>query len=406
MFTVDAVIAEEERIFAMVDVADARARLGCAPRGPRGPIGRTRRAPSPTSRTRRIWCSRCKLRPARAKRTRCKRCAPPRTAPVKKSWCSRPPGKAVDEAMRDEAGDRGLTVTKALQLIENGQLQPGPAHRDGRRRSLHGRHPRAEATARGHHRRSRQSCSGRGRLPAGAGQGSRRHVRGALRGPALVAAPQRGMADARPRRTRRLARRCGPRAATGYAKPSAGTATTTGCTPAMRSPWPPTPPPPTSKPAPTAKTSQSSATHWEIADAINQRLHDHYTNPDAPSVRVARDQHVRAGDLIMSRRNDATLTVQPGSSPAPRRTGRPGPQRQPLARDRGRHHTPPHRRRAAHRLRPRHLRGRLPARAHHPGLREHRALRPRHDRRQLQPTRHLLDDPVAIAPAVRWPTSA
>ena len=52
---------------------------------------------------------------------------------------------------------------------------------------------------------------------------------------------------------------------------------------------------------------------WEIADAINQRLHDHFTNPDAPSVQVARDQQVRAGDLIISRHNDATLTVEPGT---------------------------------------------------------------------------------------------
>jgi ATP-dependent exoDNAse (exonuclease V) alpha subunit len=33
-----------------------------------------------------------------------------------------PTGKAVDEAMRDGAGDRGLTVAKALQLIEDNQL--------------------------------------------------------------------------------------------------------------------------------------------------------------------------------------------------------------------------------------------------------------------------------------------
>jgi len=52
---------------------------------------------------------------------------------------------------------------------------------------------------------------------------------------------------------------------------------------------------------------------WEIADAINQRLHDHFTAADAPSVPVARDQRVRAGDLILSRRNDATLTVEPGT---------------------------------------------------------------------------------------------
>ena len=33
-----------------------------------------------------------------------------------------PTGKAVDEAMRDQAGDRGLTVAKALQLIEDNRL--------------------------------------------------------------------------------------------------------------------------------------------------------------------------------------------------------------------------------------------------------------------------------------------
>jgi hypothetical protein len=51
---------------------------------------------------------------------------------------------------------------------------------------------------------------------------------------------------------------------------------------------------------------------WEIADAINRRLHDTYTATDTPSVRVARDQEVRVGDLILSRNNDATVDVRPG----------------------------------------------------------------------------------------------
>jgi ATP-dependent exoDNAse (exonuclease V) alpha subunit len=51
---------------------------------------------------------------------------------------------------------------------------------------------------------------------------------------------------------------------------------------------------------------------WEIADAINQRVHDHFTDPDTASVRVARDQRVRLGDLVLSRHNDATLVVEPG----------------------------------------------------------------------------------------------
>jgi hypothetical protein len=50
----------------------------------------------------------------------------------------------------------------------------------------------------------------------------------------------------------------------------------------------------------------------EIADAINRRLHDTYTAAEAPSVRVTRDQEVRVGDLILSRNNDATVDVRPG----------------------------------------------------------------------------------------------
>jgi AAA domain len=52
---------------------------------------------------------------------------------------------------------------------------------------------------------------------------------------------------------------------------------------------------------------------WEIADAINRRLHGVYTDASAPAIRVARDQDVRVGDIIISRRNDATLTLKPGT---------------------------------------------------------------------------------------------
>lgn len=51
---------------------------------------------------------------------------------------------------------------------------------------------------------------------------------------------------------------------------------------------------------------------WEIADAINQKLHGHYTDPTTAGVRVARDQEVRVGDIIISRNNDSTITVAPG----------------------------------------------------------------------------------------------
>jgi hypothetical protein len=49
---------------------------------------------------------------------------------------------------------------------------------------------------------------------------------------------------------------------------------------------------------------------WEIADALNRRLHDELTAP-GPTVTAARDQEIRVGDIIMSRANDATIDVQP-----------------------------------------------------------------------------------------------
>jgi conjugative relaxase-like TrwC/TraI family protein len=50
---------------------------------------------------------------------------------------------------------------------------------------------------------------------------------------------------------------------------------------------------------------------WEIADALNRRLHDTLTRP-GPTVTAARDQNIRVGDIIMSRSNDVTIDVRPG----------------------------------------------------------------------------------------------
>jgi ATP-dependent exoDNAse (exonuclease V) alpha subunit len=53
---------------------------------------------------------------------------------------------------------------------------------------------------------------------------------------------------------------------------------------------------------------------WELADALNLRLHDTLSRKDAPSVAVSRDQSVRVGDLIISRHNDAHIRVRPGAA--------------------------------------------------------------------------------------------
>ena len=50
---------------------------------------------------------------------------------------------------------------------------------------------------------------------------------------------------------------------------------------------------------------------WDIADALNQRLHDTLTT-EGPAAQVARDQTVRVGDIIVSRDNDPTITVHRG----------------------------------------------------------------------------------------------
>lgn len=51
---------------------------------------------------------------------------------------------------------------------------------------------------------------------------------------------------------------------------------------------------------------------WEIADALNRRLH-HQLTDRGPTLTVARDQEVAPGDIIISRRNDPNIDVHPGS---------------------------------------------------------------------------------------------
>jgi ATP-dependent exoDNAse (exonuclease V) alpha subunit len=52
---------------------------------------------------------------------------------------------------------------------------------------------------------------------------------------------------------------------------------------------------------------------WEMADALNRRLHDTLTAA-GPCARGARDQTIRVGDLITTRRNDARIPLVAGPS--------------------------------------------------------------------------------------------
>ena len=270
MFTVDAVIAEEQRIFEMVDAADARARLDVRAADLHDLSADQARAIANIA-TRRTWCSRCKRRPARAKRTRCKRCAPRAHRANKDVLVLAPTGKAVDEAMRDGAGDRGLTVAKALQLIEDNQL-------DIDRRtvilvdeaSMVGTPELKKLLSCAQHRRARQDASSsatpiscpRSKPAAACSSTSARTC------PGRSAFPRCGGCATPPNATPPSP--CGPGTETGCAKRSAGTATTTGCTPGTRSRWP--------TDATTAYIAARAegkdvaiiCDTWEIADAINR----------------------------------------------------------------------------------------------------------------------------------------
>ena len=47
----------------------------------------------------------------------------------------------------------------------------------------------------------------------------------------------------------------------------------------------------------------------EMCDALNRRIHDAKVHADAPTVTAARGQRIAVGDLIISRRNDATMRI-------------------------------------------------------------------------------------------------
>ncbi len=168
LFTVEAVIAEEHRIFDMVDATDTRARLDVRTADLEGLAADQARAIATIAAS--PYLVQPLQAPAGAGKThslQALRAAAHRTN--KHVLVLAPTGKAVDEAMRGQAGDRGLTVAKALHLIDDEQLTLDRAHRDRCRRSLHGRHPRAATPPGGQHGCARQDGPGRRRLSVVAG---------------------------------------------------------------------------------------------------------------------------------------------------------------------------------------------------------------------------------------------
>ena len=311
LFTVDAVIAEEQRTFDMIDAADARARLDVRAADLHDLSADQARvivaiADSP-------YLVQPLQAPAGAGKTHslgALRAAAHRTN--KDVLVLAPTGKAVDEAMRDHAGDRGLTVAKALQLIDDNQLwidrrtvivvdEASMVGTPELRRLL-------EAST-GAHAKMVLVGDAYQLSPVKARGGMFEHLCEDLPWSQRLSEVWR-MRDPEERDASlalRSARGNRLRKAVGWYRnhdrlhtgdPIAIAADATTAYIAARA---------------EGKDVAILCDRWDIADAINQRLHDWYTNPDAPSVEVARDQQVRAGDLILTRHNDATLTVEPGS---------------------------------------------------------------------------------------------
>ena len=158
-FTLEAIIAEEEqhpghgrRIRQPVPPRRARPR-------PRRPVGRpTTRDPQHRGVTI-PGAARCRRPPERARRHSLKALRAAAHRARKEVLVLAPTGKAVDEAMAEGAGDRGLTVAKALQPHREQHPQRQPLDAGRGRRSLHDRNPRASTScSRAPSRSARKWC--------------------------------------------------------------------------------------------------------------------------------------------------------------------------------------------------------------------------------------------------------
>ncbi len=311
MFTVDAVIAEETRILDLVDAADTGARLDVRTADLHGlSVDQARAVAS-------IAASPYLVQPLQAPAGAGKthslgalRAAAHRAN--KDVLVLAPTGKAVDEAMRDGAGDRGLTVAKALALMDDNQLRAD-------RRTVIVVDEASMVGTPELRRLLETSTAAHAKivLVGDAYQLSPVKARGGMFEHLCEDLPWsqrlsevwrlRDLAERDASLVLRSARGNRLRKAVGWYRnhdrlhtgdPIAMAADATTAYIAGRA---------------EGKDVAILCDTWDIADAINQRLHDRFTNPHGQSVVVARDQHVRAGDLVLSRHNDATLTVEPGT---------------------------------------------------------------------------------------------
>jgi len=307
-FTIDAVIAEEVRIFEMVDETDNRTRLDLRAQD-LGDLSKDQerairniavspylvqplQAPAGAGKTHSLKALRAAARRAR-----------------KQVLVLAPTGKAVDEAMAEGAGDRGLTVAKALMLIQRNALDVDSATVvivD-------------EASMLGTPELKKLlSCAALGRaktvLVGDAYQLAPVKARGGMFEQLCADLPwsQRlgevwRMRDPEERDTSLALRAAHGNRLRGAVKWYRDNRRLHSGDPiAMASD------------ALDAYVNDRAANTdallicdtWEMADALNHRLHDTLTTP-GPIVKAARDQAIRVGDIIMSRSNDVTIDVRP-----------------------------------------------------------------------------------------------
>ena len=310
-YTVEAVIAEEKRVLAMVDEADTRARLYVRTEDLDGLSADQARAIAGIAQSQQLVQP--LQAPAGAGKTRslkALRAAAHRSN--KHVLVIAPSGRAVDEAMREEAGDRGETVAKALKLIEENTL-----HID--RQTLIVADEASMVGTQDLTTLLEVSTAARAKLvlvgdahqlaPVKARGGMFEQLCDELPWTQRLSEVWR-MRDTEERhaslalrsgRGNRLRKAVGwyrnhDRLHTGDAVAMAEDATT-GYISARSE----------------GKDAAIICDRWEITDAINEKLHHHYRGDgDAPTVTAARDHKIAAGDIILSRHNDAAITVAPG----------------------------------------------------------------------------------------------
>ncbi len=309
-YTVDAIMVEESQVLDMVDTADNRSRLDIRARDLGDLSVDQERA------IRNIAVSPFLVQPLQApagagKTHSLKALRAAAHRGNKEVLVLAPTGKAVDEAMQEGAGDRGLTVAKALKLIEDNTLAIDrrtvvvvdeasmvgtpdlkkllSAAVDGHAKMVLVGDPYQLGPVKNRGGMFEQLCAD---LPWSQRLGEVWRMRSAEERDASLA-----LRSGHGNRLRKAVGwyRSHGRLHTG--DPIAMAKDAGDAYLADRA---------------AGKDSLMVCDSWDMADALNQRIHTALVG-DGPSVRAARDQRVAVGDIIVSRENDVSIAVHPGA---------------------------------------------------------------------------------------------